>query len=110
MPRRILCALFCIFAVSEVHAQTVGGGQPLPEKGASTSPALTDQSVVVVESPNPSPVCTGVIAINQTTSTDIKTFTNVGYICSIVLISATAQNVSLTEGTGSVCATGLRRL
>jgi hypothetical protein len=73
---------------------------------ASTSAALTDPALVVSLSPNPDNVCTGKTPINQTTSTDVKTFTNVGYICSIILVSATAQNISVIEGTGTVCATG----
>jgi hypothetical protein len=59
---------------------------------------------------NPIPQCTSSVAINQTASTDLATLTNFGYICSMVLISATAQNVSLVEGTGSVCATGTAAL
>lgn len=73
-------------------------------KAASTSPALTDKALVVAQSPNPAPVCTGVISINQTTSTDVHTFTNIGYICSVILVSATAQSISVIEGTGTVCA------
>lgn len=75
-------------------------------KAASTSAALTDPAAVVAVSPNAAPVCTGVTAITQTTSTDVKTFTNTGFICSIVLVSDTAQFVAVVEGTGSVCATG----
>jgi hypothetical protein len=51
------------------------------------------------------PSCTSQIAISQTASTDLKTFTNNGYICFVKLISATAQNVSLVQGTGTTCAT-----
>jgi hypothetical protein len=50
--------------------------------------------------------CTGVIAVNQTASTDLHTFTNKGHICAILLISASAQSVSLAEGTGTTCGTG----
>lgn len=53
----------------------------------------------------PFPVCTSKVAISQTGSADILTLTNNGYICSIMLISATAQNVSLVQGTGSTCGT-----
>jgi hypothetical protein len=38
------------------------------------------------------------------------TTTNFAYICSIILVSATAQNISLTEGTGTTCATGAAAL
>jgi len=47
--------------------------------------------------------CTGVINISQTTTTDVHTFTGVGHICSIVLISATAQSIGIDEGTGTTC-------
>lgn len=56
------------------------------------------------------PACTGVIPINQTASTDLKTFTGKGYICSVLLITATSQSVSLVEGTGSTCGTGTAAL
>jgi len=52
-----------------------------------------------------SPACTKVINISQTATTDVHTFTNLGYICSIVLISATAQNIGVDEGTGTTCET-----
>lgn len=51
------------------------------------------------------PACTTNIPISQTTSTDLKTLTNNGYICFVKVISATAQNVSLVSGTGTTCAT-----
>jgi hypothetical protein len=56
--------------------------------------------------PFPGPQCTSSVQINQITGTDLKTFTNTGYICFVFLVSATAQNVSLVNGTGTVCATG----
>lgn len=49
--------------------------------------------------------CTQQVAISQTASTDVKTFTNNGYICYIMLVSATAQSISITQGTGTTCAT-----
>ncbi len=51
--------------------------------------------------------CDNWTAINQTTGTQIITGTSAKktYICSINLVSATAQNVALVGGTGSVCAT-----
>lgn len=49
--------------------------------------------------------CVNTIPISQTGSTDIHTFTNTGYVCSIFLITADVQSVSLIEGTGSVCGT-----
>ena len=52
--------------------------------------------------------CNSQIAISQTANTTVV----VGiagqkiYICSILLISATAQSLSLVEGTGTACGTG----
>jgi hypothetical protein len=51
------------------------------------------------------PQCNKVINIAQTATTDVHTFTGFGYICSIVLISATAQNIGVDEGTGTTCET-----
>lgn len=47
------------------------------------------------------------IAINQATGTQLFTGTasNRTYICHISLVTATAQNVALVSGTGTVCAT-----
>lgn len=53
------------------------------------------------------PSCVGnTIPITQTASADVHTFTGYGYICSIVLVSGTQQSISISEGTGSTCATG----
>lgn len=60
--------------------------------------------------PFPGPQCTQSIQVNQTASTDIKTFTNTGYICAFILTTATAQNINLVTGTGTVCATGIAGL
>ena len=49
--------------------------------------------------------CSSVKAISQTTSTDLVTFTNKAYICALMIVSATAQNVSLVQGTGTTCGT-----
>jgi hypothetical protein len=52
------------------------------------------------------PQCTSSVQINQTTGTDLKTFTNTGYICFVLMVTATTQNLNLVTGTGSVCASG----
>lgn len=52
-----------------------------------------------------SPACNKVINIAQTATTDVHTFTGFGYICSITLVSATAQNIGIDEGTGTTCET-----
>jgi hypothetical protein len=73
-------------------------------KASGAGAATTDTALVVSQSPNVSTPCSGVpIPINQTGSTDVKTFTNTGHICSIVLVSDTAQKVSIVQGTGSTC-------
>jgi hypothetical protein len=76
-------------------------------KAASTKSASTDTALVVATRPTANPICTSKVIVNQTGSTDLVTLTNSGYICSIVLVSASAQNISLVEGTGPVCATGI---
>lgn len=75
-------------------------------KASGTSAATTDTAIVVAPSPNPSDVCTSFKAISQTASTDLITSTNKLHICAMLIVSATAQSVSLIEGTGTVCATG----
>lgn len=79
-------------------------------KASGTNAATTDPAIVAAPSTNPSTLCTSVKAVNQTASTDLVTSTNKLHICSIVLVSATAQNLSLTEGTGTTCATGAAAL
>jgi len=76
-------------------------------KAASTAPATTDTALVVAQSPQSNPVCTSFKPISQTTSTDLITSTNKLHICAVLVVSATAQSLSLVEGTGSVCATGV---
>jgi hypothetical protein len=90
------------------YSQIVGSnGSTVAEvKAASTAPATTDPALTINYSPNPSLVCSGKIPISQTASTDLKTSTNKLYLCSIILVTATAQSVSLVEGTGTTCATG----
>lgn len=53
-------------------------------------------------------LCPSKAVVNQTASATVITGSsgNRIFICAIVLISATAQNISLTEGTGTNCATG----
>lgn len=49
--------------------------------------------------------CPNTINIAQTATTDVHTFTHFGYICTIMLVSATAQSIGIREGTGTTCAT-----
>lgn len=105
----------------------VNGANTAAVKAASTAPTTSDPALVAAISPNQfgqasaansfpvtlpnnQIICGNVIAINQTASTDLHTFTNKGHICSIVLVTATAQSVSLVEGTGTTCATGTAAL
>lgn len=48
------------------------------------------------------------VAVSQATSTQIITGTSSKktYICSIMLVAGAAENIAVTAGTGSVCATG----
>ena len=68
---------------------------------------LTDGTNVTVIDP-----CQGqtkvFISFNQTANTKIVTGTSSKkiYVCSISIVTATAQNIAVVEGTGSVCATG----
>lgn len=79
------------------RALTLALGMLLPSAlGTSTQAAFN---------PFPSPQCTGQLNVSQTTGTDLRTFTNGIHICFVFLISATAQNINLIAGTGTVCAT-----
>lgn len=74
----------------------------------TTPPSLSNgQSAALQADPNGALIvagrCTGVINIAQTATTDVHTFTGFGKICSIVLVSATAQNIGIQEGTGTTC-------
>jgi hypothetical protein len=62
--------------------------------------------------PSSSLVCNSVAAINQTTSSTVITGVSAKkiYFCGLMLVSGTAQSVSLIEGTGTVCATGISQL
>ena len=77
----------------------------------STQPSPSSGQTVAVQADSnggvrTSGACNKVINISQTTTTDIKTMTKFGKICSIVLVSASAQNIGIVEGTGTLCATG----
>ena len=54
--------------------------------------------------------CLNTIAINQTASTELYVPVNKMHICGLALVNATAQNLSLVEGTGTVCGTGTKGL
>lgn len=50
--------------------------------------------------------CNKSLPVSITASTDLHTMVKYGYICSVLLMVTTGENVSLVEGTGSVCGTG----
>lgn len=76
------------------------------------APSLGDSPVVVAPSPVPSLQCPYVKGFSQTASAVIVA--NPGgkflHICAWSAISATAQSISLVQGTGSACATGTTAL
>ena len=72
----------------------------------SDNPLQVTQSGTWTVQLGPQPACTKVIPINQTASTDLYTASFKVRICSVTLVSATQQGLSLAEGTGSVCGTG----
>lgn len=89
-----------------------GSNAQLSIKAGSTPPATGDTAVVVAQSPNAAPICDSSINFSQTANAQLVTAAagQKVYICGIVLVSATAQSVSLVEGTGTTCATGIAGL
>lgn len=85
-------------------------GAEIASDGVNGRLLTTDTGGKIILSATPSPVCTSVLPFSQTASADLHTATGKSYICSIVLISATQQQVSLIEGTGSTCGTGTAAL
>lgn len=81
-----------------------GSGNLQPASSANPIPVIDSQLHTDVTSPIPQ-ACTGNIPISQTASTDLKTGTGKIYICSIKITAGDAENLSLVEGTGTVCAT-----
>ena len=79
-------------------------------KAASTNVTSTDQALVVAPSPNPSTVCPSILALSQTASTNLITSTNRLHICSILIVSAAVQSLSLVEGVGTTCGTNTAAL
>jgi hypothetical protein len=83
-------------------------------KAASTPAAATDIALVVDQRPGTGDACNSAAAksgaaISLTASGQVITGTasKKTYICSIDLVSATAQNIALVEGTGTTCATNI---
>lgn len=83
-----------------------GAGTTVSVKTAQTPPIGNDNALVVTQRPDAT--CSLSFNFNQTANGQIAT-SAAGlkiYICGIVLVSATAQSVSIVEGTGTACATG----
>src|SRR6266568_2127219 len=93
-----------------LNVRLTDGTNPSVFTASAGSALTTNAALVVAVSPNPTAVCNSRIAINQTASADILTSTNKIYICSIDLVIAGAEQVSIIEGTGTVCATGTAAL
>ena len=74
--------------------------------GTTNKVAVSYGSTALVADPCQSVVKTNV-AISQTANTKLISATSAkkNYICSITVIGADAENISIVEGTGSVCAT-----
>jgi hypothetical protein len=86
------------------------GVRPISIVPANASAAAGQSSLVVAMSPNPTLTCPYTAAINQTASTTVLTNTTGRsmHVCAVVIINgATAQSVTLAEGTGTTCATGV---
>ena len=82
---------------------------PVAVKAASTTPALADPALVVALSPN---ICGSVARINGATGNIVivaGTAARFTYICNVTFLaqSGTTVAVSVVEGTGAACATGL---
>lgn len=77
-------------------------------KAPGVSPAALDGPLVVTLSPVPSLQCPYVVGISQTAGTKLVSGQTGRYIhiCTFGVVSASAQSLSLVEGTGAVCATG----
>lgn len=80
-----------------------------PVSVKSSIPFPSDNALIVNQSPVASPVCTSKIGFSQTASARIVlgALNKRVFVCGIVLISATAQSVSLVEGSGTTCIAGI---
>ena len=61
-------------------------------------------------SPNLNDQRPSVLALSQTASTNLITSTNRLHICSILIVSAAVQSLSLVEGVGTTCGTNTAAL
>lgn len=106
--------------VDPAAAQTIQGSLKILDaagsntatvKAASTPAAATDTAQVFDMRPIGNEICTKVSPINQTSSTDLTgSVTNKVHVCGLLAVQATVQSLSITEGTGSACATGAAAL
>lgn len=93
---------------SDLIGSKDGSGNLQPASSANPIPvSIPSTSTVQLGT---TPACGSVMPISQTASTDLHTASGKTYICSIILIVPDAEVVSIVEGTGSVCATGVAAL
>jgi hypothetical protein len=79
-------------------------GQPITSSGGAIDVNLKSQTALP---PDPCAGAKTFISINQTANAQLTTgYAGKIYICSLNIVSATAQNIALVEGTGSTCGTG----
>jgi hypothetical protein len=119
MKRLALAAALFVLSVFSAHAQqvvvvsscgseTLTAGTPYPLSQDTTGKLCGN--TVVSSSADPCSSATKLGAsINLTASGQVITgaASKKTYICSIDIVSATAQNIALVEGTGSTCATNI---
>jgi hypothetical protein len=101
-------------AVHAIATQGVTGMKPVIVGGTynTTVPAPTNGTTASFQIDQNSflrgtmySACTGVINISQTATTDLHTFTGIGHICAVMIVSDIAQKIGIQEGTGTTCQT-----
>lgn len=81
-------------------------------KNAQQPATVSDPALVVLESPTAAPVCATALGVSQAAAAGTLIANPGGFIhiCSVILVSASAETFSLVEGTGTNCATGTGNL
>jgi hypothetical protein len=118
LPVLVLLVTCLPLAWAQVYDATTGKQEVLGSFSGTSASNLTQVNTVTVATGagavntgtqrvaiggSTTSACPTVLNIDQTSGTDLHTFTAKGHICSIMLVSATAQSITLAEGTGSVC-------
>ena len=103
MWRRGLATLAILLVLASLVGSQTNVSSPVPVSAPVGSPIFTRRSdgTRAME-------CTSRVNISQTAGTQLITgvASQKIYFCTVVVVSATAQNINLVEGTGTVCATG----